>query len=114
MQLRHQLRLFRLAQPMHFKDNQTLTFRAVDPIADEGVWATMDDGCNGCCHGEVWRQNAETKMKVLGLPSLHLAAQKGNYFQWRRNEHGKWKTEDSHGCTTARVRHGDTGMRAFT
>ena len=43
-------------QPMHFNDNQTLSLRVVDPIADEGVWATIDDGCNSCCHGEVWRQ----------------------------------------------------------
>ena len=92
-----------LEQRMHYKDNQTLNLRVVDPNADEGVWAMKDDGCTSCCHGEVWRQNAETKMKVLGLPSLHLAAQKGNYFQWRRNEHDKWKTEDSHGHLTARV-----------
>ena len=31
---------------MHFKDNQTLSLRVVDPIADEGVWAIIDDGCN--------------------------------------------------------------------
>ena len=48
-------------QPMHFKDTQTLN---LDPFADEGVWAISDNGCNSCCHGEVWRQNAETKMKV--------------------------------------------------
>ena len=38
-------------QPMHFKDNQTLNLRVIDPIADEGVWAICDDGCNSCCHG---------------------------------------------------------------
>ena len=31
-------------QPMHFKDNQTLNLRVVDPIADEGVWA-IDRRC---------------------------------------------------------------------
>ena len=55
---------------MHFDDNQTLNLRAVDPIADEGVWAIIDDGCNSCCHGEVWRQNAEPKMKVLRLQPI--------------------------------------------
>ena len=49
-------------QPMNFKDNQTLNLRVVDPNADEGVWSIIDDVC-----GEVWRQNAEAKMKVLGL-----------------------------------------------
>ena len=38
-------------QPMHFNDNQTLSLRLVDPIADDGVWAIIDDGCNSCCHG---------------------------------------------------------------
>ena len=50
---------------MHSNDNQTLSLRVVDPIADEGVWAITDDGCNSCCHGEVWRQNDEAKMQVL-------------------------------------------------
>ena len=45
-------------QPMHFTDNQTLHSRVVDPIGDEGVWALIDDGCNSCCHGEVWRHTA--------------------------------------------------------
>ena len=49
---------------MHFNDNQTLSLRVVDPIAAEGVWATVDDGCNSGCHGEVWRQNVEAKIKV--------------------------------------------------
>ena len=57
---------------MHFKDNQTLNLRVVDPFADEGVWAIIDDGCDSCCHGEGWRQNAEAKMKVLGLHPIWL------------------------------------------
>ena len=75
---------------MHFKDNQTLNLRVVDPIADKGVWAIKDDGCNRCCHGEVRRQYAETKMKVLGLQPIWLH-KKGYYIQWRWNEHDKWK-----------------------
>ena len=62
-------------QPMHFKDNQTLSFRVVDLIADEGGWALIDDGCNRCCHGEVWRQNAGTKMKVWSLHPIWLQRQ---------------------------------------
>ena len=41
-------------QPMHFTDNQTVNLRVVDPIADEGVWEMIDDGCNICSHGGVW------------------------------------------------------------
>ena len=57
-------------QPMHFVVDQTLNLRVVDPIADEGDWAIIDDGCNSCCHGEVWRHNAEAKMKVLRLQHI--------------------------------------------
>ena len=57
---------------MHFNDYQTLSLRVVDPIADVGVWAIKDGECNSCCHGEVWRQNAVTKMKVLGLRPIWL------------------------------------------
>ena len=57
-------------QPMHIKDNQTLDLRVVDPIADEGVWAIINDGCNSCCHGKVWRQNVEAEMKVLRLQPM--------------------------------------------
>ena len=58
--------------PMHFQDNQTLNFRVVDPVADEGVGAIIDGGCNSCCHGEVSRQNAEAKVKVLALHPMWL------------------------------------------
>ena len=57
---------------MHFDDNQTLSLRVVEPIADDCVWAIIDDGYNNCCNGEVWRQNAEAKMKVLGLHPIWL------------------------------------------
>ena len=56
----------------HFDDNQALSLRVVDPIEDDGVWAIIDDGCNSCCHGEVWQQSAEAKMKVLGLHPIWL------------------------------------------
>ena len=57
-------------QPTHFNDNETLNLRVVDPIADEGVRAIIDDGCNLCCHGEVCRQNAEAKIKVMRLQPI--------------------------------------------
>ena len=84
---------------MHFDDNEALSLRVLDPIADDGVSAIIDDGCNGCYDGEVWRQNAEAKMKVLGLHP----AQEGNYFQWRWNEQDEGKVENAHGHTIARI-----------
>ena len=57
---------------MYSKDNQTLNLRVVDPIAEEGVWAVKDDGCNCCSHGEDWRRNAEAKMKFLGLHTFWI------------------------------------------
>ena len=41
-------------RPMHFNDDQSLNLRVVNPIEDDGVWAIIDEGCNKCCHGEVW------------------------------------------------------------
>ena len=63
--------LFR-EQLTHSNDNQTLSLRVVDPIADDGVWAIIDEECNSCCHGEVWRQNAEAKMNILGVHPIRL------------------------------------------
>ena len=57
---------------MHFDDKQTLILRVVDTVADDGVWEIIDDGCNRCCHGEVWRQNAEAKMQALGFHPIWL------------------------------------------
>ena len=44
---------------MHSEDNQTLCSRDVDPTAYDGVWAIIDDGCNSCCRGEVWRRSKD-------------------------------------------------------
>ena len=46
-------------------------------------------------------KNAEAKKSLA--PSTHLGTQKGNDFQWRWNEHDKWKAEQSQCNTTARV-----------
>ena len=99
-------------QPMHVNDNQTLSLRVVDPIADGGVWANMDDGCS-CCHGEVWRTNAEAKMKVLHLQPIWVY-RRGTTFNGVGTSTTSGKQKHSHGHTTASVRHGDTGVRAFT
>ena len=53
-------------EPMHFNDNQTLSLRVVDLIADEGVWTIFDDGCHSCCHSEIWRQNAAER-QILSM-----------------------------------------------
>ena len=52
---------------MHTEDNQTLSLRDVDPTAHDGVWAIIEDGCNGCSRNRACRQNTEAKMRVLGL-----------------------------------------------
>ena len=40
--------------------------RYVDPIQDKHVWAIIDEGCNSCCHGELWATNAKEKLRKLG------------------------------------------------
>ena len=87
---------------MHFNDNQTLSLRVVDPIADDRVWAIIDDGCNSCCHGEVWRQNAETKMKVLGLHPIWLH-RKATTFNGVGTSTTSGKLNNSHGHTIAGI-----------
>ena len=59
-------------QPMHLNDNETLSLRVVDPIADESVWSIIDDESNSCCHGGFWRQNAESKMNMFCLRPICL------------------------------------------
>ena len=40
--------------------------RIVDTYADEGVWVTLDEGCNSCCRGKAWALNAEDKYDKIG------------------------------------------------
>ena len=48
-------------------ERQATNLRVVDPLTDPHIWAIADDGCNSCCHGELWRINAEEKWKNLGF-----------------------------------------------
>ena len=48
-------------------ERQATHLRVVDPLTDPHIWAIADDGCNSCCHGELWRINAEEKWKNLGF-----------------------------------------------
>ena len=70
----------------------------VDPILDEGVWATVDDGCNMCSHSELWRRHAEEKIRYEGWKALWLH-RKGDHVFRSGNEYNKRKTEGSTGCT---------------
>ena len=38
--------------------------RKVDPLADDGVWATIDTACNHSCFGKKWRINAQRKWRT--------------------------------------------------
>ena len=89
-------------QAMHFTDYQTVNLRVVDPIAHEGVWEMIDDGCNSCCHGGVWRQNAEAKMKVLRLQPIWVH-RKATTFNGVGTSATSGKQKNAHDNTTARV-----------
>ena len=41
--------------------------RKVDIMADPGVWAILDEGCNTTCHSKMWRENAEEKYLQQGF-----------------------------------------------
>ena len=47
--------------PKMHEEQGTTKLRIVDPFADEGVWAIVDDGCNSCTHSTAWRKNAQEK-----------------------------------------------------
>ena len=49
-------------RPMHEDDQKSQALRVVDPIMDDGVLMIVDDGCNSCCHGALWRRNADKKI----------------------------------------------------
>ena len=36
---------------------------SVDPYGHEGIFATLDEGCNSSCHSRSWRLNAEIKLR---------------------------------------------------
>ncbi len=57
--------------PFH-QETQTTKLRVVDPIEDEGVWVIVDDACNSCCHGEMWRLNADKKFNDLGFRTVKI------------------------------------------
>ena len=48
-------------------DNPETHLPRIDPMTHEGIWATLDTGCNSTCHGKVWRQNAEKKLARLNM-----------------------------------------------
>ena len=72
-------------QPLHFNDNQTLSLRVADPIADDNVWAIIDEGCNSCCHGELWRQKGLTLFGCIGRQLLSMALEPARPVE---NSHG--------------------------
>ena len=57
---------------MHKHDQQSQTPRVADPIMDKVVWANVDDGCNSCSHGELWRRSAEIKIRHKSLTAVWL------------------------------------------
>ena len=57
---------------MHVNDHQTPNLLVVDPIADEGVWAIINKGVTVVVMVKSGRQNAEAKMKGLGLHRIWL------------------------------------------
>ena len=48
---------------------KAIHLRVIDPYADDGVWAIVDEGCNSCCHTKNWHDNAAEKWDRLGFQS---------------------------------------------
>ena len=60
-------------------------------MTHEGIWATLDTGCNSTCHGKVWRQNAEKKLAALNM-RMHKISDKSHDFNGigTAQTTGKW------------------------
>ena len=54
-------------------DQQPDHLPRVDPMTHEGIWATLDTGCNSTCHGSVWRENTQAKLARLNMQMVKLS-----------------------------------------
>eukprot|EP00973_Karenia_brevis_P063776 8865806-Karenia_brevis.AAC.1 len=52
------------------KDHQNKKLVAVDPYADDGVWAIVDGACNSTRHSSRWKVNAAKRWQKKGLQSF--------------------------------------------
>ena len=80
------------APALTHKDNNAANLRVVDPFDDPHIWAIIDDGCDACCHGELWHANAKEKWKQLGFDS-YLFSKNATKFNGvgQSQTSGKWK-----------------------
>ena len=60
-------------------ETQNLKLRVVDPLEDEGIYAIIDDACNSCCHGELWRETAEKKLAARGFKPFWVHGDSTNF-----------------------------------
>ena len=44
-------------------DLHCIDLEVVDPMESQYVWAIVDEGCNSCCHGEYWLENAREEWR---------------------------------------------------
>ncbi|MDA8583635.1 hypothetical protein N9L68_05360 [bacterium] len=52
----------------------------------------MDEGCNSCCHGEVWRQSADEKFKKLGVHCVRMDSISANFVgPGEKNSNGRFE-----------------------
>ena len=86
-------------RPQHSEENPTPSLRVVDLVANDSVRSIIDDGCISCFLSEMWRQDVEVKMKVLGLPPiwLHKKETTFNGLGTTTTDHNERKTENSQG-----------------
>jgi len=73
----------------------------VDVLNDPGIWVCLDEACNSNCHGQGWRENAESKLKMKDVSPYFM-----DHMHWVHKDEkqysgignatvqtmGKWKT----------------------
>lgn len=63
--------------------------RVVDIYSSQGIWATLDEGCNATCHGEYWMRNAEAKLIANGFSCQWIKGSKSKPFVGIGDGHSK-------------------------
>ena len=83
---------FKNNEEVFHRDLQPTHLPVIDTRLHEGVWALIDEGCNTCCHGELWRKNAEMKFRRLGFTPT-LETEKESEFKGigKKESTGVWR-----------------------
>ena len=68
-------------------------------MTDPGIWVALDEGCNSNCHGRIWAENAEEKLKQFPLQkglSMATSQSEDLYWHWGHKGQNIWEKSISY------------------